>query len=71
MYGSAEKEEEIMPKTLALSLLCASWLVLGGCERSGSVEEAGEAIDDAVEEVGDRAEDVADEAEDLIEARGN
>lgn len=61
-----------MSKALALSLLCASWLVLGGCERSGPLENAGEAIDDAVEEVGDRAEDVADEAEDLVDdVQGN
>lgn len=61
-----------MPKALALSLLCASWIALGGCEKSGSLEEAGEAIDDAVEEVGDRAEEIADEAEDVLdEARDN
>jgi len=61
-----------MSKTLALGLLLAALSALGGCEREGAVERAGEAIDEAVDDVRDEAEDIREEAEEIVdEARDN
>ena len=56
-----------MSKLLTLSLLCAAFFAIGGCEREGAAERAGEALDDAVDDVRDGAEDIRDEAEEAVE----
>lgn len=45
----------------AVLALFTSLLVLGGCERQGPAEAAGERIDEAVEDVRDRAGQLYDE----------
>lgn len=61
-----------MSKLISLSLLCATLLAVGGCEREGVVERAGESIDEAADDVRDGAEDVLEEAEEVSEeAREN
>ena len=61
-----------MSKFLTLSLLCATFFAVGGCERDGVVERAGESIDQAADDVRDGAEDILEEAEEVVEeAREN
>lgn len=41
--------------------------MLGGCEKEGPAEQAGENIDEAVEEMQEQAEDTTDKAMEKIE----
>lgn len=50
-------------------LLAAMTLGIAGCEKEGSLEEAGEALDERIEDARDDIEDAAEEAaEDVEEA---
>lgn len=50
-----------------ITLCCAGFVTLVGCEEEGPLEEAGEQMDDAMDEAGDAIEDAGDEVEDATD----
>jgi hypothetical protein len=46
-------------------------VMLGGCEKQGPAEQAGENLDEAVDEMQEKAEDAGDKAKEKMEQAGD
>lgn len=58
-------------KPIALCSTAVLLFTLGGCEREGPAEQAGEELDQAVEEMQQRAEETRDKAMKKLEQAGD
>lgn len=52
---------------IATWLILAAALFLGGCDKEGPAEQAGENVDQTMEKAGDKMEDAADKVEEKTE----
>ena len=59
------------PQIIALLPIATLLIMLGGCEKEGPAEQAGENIDEAVEEMQEQAEDAGDTAMETMEQAGD
>jgi outer membrane lipoprotein-sorting protein len=60
-----------LPRFIVLLPLATLLVMLGGCEKEGPAEQAGENLDETVEEIQEKAEDTKDMAMEKVEQAGD